>query len=146
MWNWELKSYKNCTDYCECMHVHRIFSYSHVQNILQPHRQSMKLRSMIVNIKTKVLFKFGNLEMMCEELRAKKLWKLYLGYCECVYTHGKFLEYTCRVSHQCHVHCLHHSRLWIQTQEQRYWSDFGACKVWGVQLRPKKLQDMYSID
>ena len=26
----------------------------------QPHRQSMKLRNMIFNIKTKVLFKFGN--------------------------------------------------------------------------------------
>ena len=43
-------------------------SYLHVQNMLQSHRQSMKLRSMIVNIKTKVLFKFGTSEIMCEEV------------------------------------------------------------------------------
>ena len=49
------------------------FSYSNVQNMPQPHRQSMKLRSKIVNIKIKVLFKFGTSEMMCEELRDKKL-------------------------------------------------------------------------
>ena len=49
------------------------FSYLHVQNMLQPHRPSMQLRSMIVNIKTKVLFKFGTSDIMCEELRAKKL-------------------------------------------------------------------------
>ena len=59
------------------MHVHRKFSYAHEQYILQPHRQSTKLRNMIVNITTKVLFKFGTSEMMCEEFRAKKLWKLY---------------------------------------------------------------------
>ena len=33
----------------------------------------MKLRIMTINIKTKVLVKFGTSEMMCVELRAKKL-------------------------------------------------------------------------
>ena len=33
----------------------------------------MKLRIMIISIKTKVLVKFGTSEMMCVELRAKKL-------------------------------------------------------------------------
>ena len=60
------------------MHLHRKFSYSHVQNMLQPHRQLMKLRN--INIKTKVLIKI-NLElhagMMCVELRAKKLRNVY---------------------------------------------------------------------
>ena len=64
----ELKCYKNSTDYCECMH--KIFSYSDVQNNPQSHRQLTKLRNMIVNIKTKVLIKFGTSEMMCEEYRA----------------------------------------------------------------------------
>ena len=36
------------------MHVHRKFSYSHAQNIPQPHRQSKKLRKMNVNIKSMV--------------------------------------------------------------------------------------------
>ena len=33
----------------------------------------MKLRIMIINIKTKVLVEFGTFEMMCVELRTKKL-------------------------------------------------------------------------
>jgi hypothetical protein len=49
-------------------------SYSHVQNIVQPHRQSMKLRNMIISTRIKVLIKFGTPEMICVELRAKKLW------------------------------------------------------------------------
>ena len=68
----ELKCYENCTDYCECIQVHRKFSYSHVQNMPQPHHQMTKLRNMIFNIKTKVLIncKFGTSEMMCEDFRA----------------------------------------------------------------------------
>ena len=41
------------------------------QNMLQPHRQSMKLRNMIISTKIKVLIKFGI------ELRAKKLGDVY---------------------------------------------------------------------
>ena len=33
----------------------------------------MKLRIMTINIKTKVLVEFGTFEMMCVELRTKKL-------------------------------------------------------------------------
>ena len=43
----------------------------------QPHRQSTKLRDMIMNIKTKVLIKFGTSGMLREELRAKKLRNVY---------------------------------------------------------------------
>ena len=31
-------------------------------------------------------------------------------------------------------------------KNKRNWSDFGAQKVWGVQMRSKKLRDMYSTD
>ena len=37
----------------------------------------MKLRIMTISIKTMVLIKFGTSEMMCVELRAKKLSNLY---------------------------------------------------------------------
>ena len=56
---------------------YRKFSYSHVQNMLQPHRQSTKLRKMIVNIKSMVLIKFGTSRILREELRAKKLRNVY---------------------------------------------------------------------
>ena len=46
---------------------------SHVRNTSQPCRQSTKLRRMISSIKTKVVVKFEASEMMCVELRAKKL-------------------------------------------------------------------------
>ena len=48
-------------------------SYSHVENTPQPCRQSTKLRTMIINIKTKIVVKFEASEMMCVELRAQKL-------------------------------------------------------------------------
>jgi hypothetical protein len=51
--------------------IHTKCSYSHVQNIIQTHRQTTKLRNMIISIKTKVLIKFGTSEMTCVELRAK---------------------------------------------------------------------------
>ena len=48
-------------------------SSSHVENTPQPCRQSTKLRTMIIIIKTKIVVKFEASEMMCVELRAKKL-------------------------------------------------------------------------
>ena len=48
-------------------------SSSHVENTPQPCRQSTKLRTMIINIKIKMVVKFEASEMMCVELRAKKL-------------------------------------------------------------------------
>ena len=65
-------------------------------------------------------------------------------YIENIATH-KILILTHR-SHQYHVYCLYHSRLRILTREQSYWSGFGKQKVWGVQMRPQKLQDVYSTD
>ena len=53
--------------------VHVNSSSSCVQNTPQPHRQSMKLNNMIISIKTKVVFKFEASQMMCVELRARKL-------------------------------------------------------------------------
>ena len=43
-----------------------------MQNIPQPHRQSTKLRNMIVNIEIELLIKFGTSGMSCEEFRAQK--------------------------------------------------------------------------
>ena len=51
--------------------------YSHVQNTPQLCRQSTKLRNMTIRIKTKVLIKFEASEMMCVELRGKKLREVY---------------------------------------------------------------------
>ena len=48
-------------------------SSSLVENTPQPCRQSTKLRTMIINIKIKMVVKFEASEMMCVELRAKKL-------------------------------------------------------------------------
>ena len=48
-------------------------SFSHAQNTLQPCHQLMKLRIMTISIETKVLIKFGASEMICVELRGKKL-------------------------------------------------------------------------
>ncbi len=55
------------------MYVYVKCSSSRAPNTLQPHCQLMKLRNMTISIKTKVLIKYGTSEMMCVELRAKKL-------------------------------------------------------------------------
>ena len=75
------------------MHVQGKFSYSHVQNMLQPHHQSTKLRNMIVNIKTEVLIKFGTPEM-CVELRAKKLRNVYQLLWMCVHAGTSWYTHT----------------------------------------------------
>ena len=48
-------------------------SSSHVENTPQPCRQSTKPRTMIINMKTKIVEQFEASGMMCVELRAKKL-------------------------------------------------------------------------
>ena len=48
-------------------------SSSHVKNTPQPCRQSTKLRTMIISVLPKIVVKFEASEMMCVELRAKKL-------------------------------------------------------------------------
>ena len=46
-------------------------SYSHVENTPQTCHQSRKLRTMIINIKTKMVVKLEASGMMCVELRAQ---------------------------------------------------------------------------
>ena len=48
-----------------------IFTCTEYTSTMSP--ELMKLRIMTISIKTKVLIKFGASEMMCVELRAKKL-------------------------------------------------------------------------
>ena len=74
VWNWELYGLL-------WMHMHRKFSYSHIQNMLQPHHQSTKFRNMIVYIKIKVLIKFGTSGTLCE----LKSYEMCTDRCECVY-------------------------------------------------------------
>ena len=64
-----------CVQFAVNVHVYAYVkcSSSHVQNILQPCHQLMKLRIMTICIELKVLIKFGTSEMMCIELRTKRL-------------------------------------------------------------------------
>ena len=60
-------------------------------SIMSP--ELMKLRIMIVSIKTKVLIKFGTSEIMCVDLRAKKLQNMYrfpltYAYVKCSSSHA----------------------------------------------------------
>ena len=60
-------------------------------SIMSP--ELMKLRIMIVSIKTKVLIKFGTSEIMCVDLRAKKLRNMYrfpltYAYVKCSSSHA----------------------------------------------------------
>jgi hypothetical protein len=67
---------------------------------------------MIITIKTKVLIKFGTSEIMCVELRAKKLSNVYrspqvkysyiLLITMCTRTHAEITN--------TYVYCLHHPR------------------------------------
>ena len=63
-----IESQKMCTMY---MHAYVKCSSSHAQNTLQPRHQLAKLRIMMIS--TKKLIKYGNSEIICVELRAKKL-------------------------------------------------------------------------
>ena len=76
----ELKG-KNLRKVYHLPNMWNLISYSHVQNTPQPCRQSTKLRNMTISIKTKVLIKFEASEMMCVELRGKKLRKVYHNIC-----------------------------------------------------------------
>ena len=65
------KSYETCTVCQMCTYVK--CSSSHAQNTLQPCHLLVKLRIMTISLNPKVLVKFGTSEMICVELRAKKL-------------------------------------------------------------------------
>ena len=76
-------------------------SSSHVENTPQPCRQSTKLRIMISSVQAKVVVKFEASELMCIELKAKKLWKVYIllkteGYVNPSFSHVENTPQTCR--------------------------------------------------
>ena len=71
------KSYEICTVCRKRNYAYVKCSSSHAQNTLQPRRQLMKLRIMTISIKIKVLMEFGASEMICIELRAKRLRNKY---------------------------------------------------------------------
>ena len=60
-----------CVPFAVNVYAYVKCSSSHAQSTLQPCHQLMKLRIMTINIKTKVLVKFGTSEMMYVELRTK---------------------------------------------------------------------------
>ena len=60
-----------CISICEML----ILTCTEHTSTMSP--ELMKLRIMTISIKTKVLVKFGTSEMMCVELRAKKLRNVY---------------------------------------------------------------------
>ena len=76
----ELRAKKLCIVYMQFTEHVKLSSSSHTQNTPRPHHQSMKLRTVTNSMKTKVLFKFGASEMMCVELRAKKLYIVYVQF------------------------------------------------------------------
>ena len=57
-------------------------------SIMSP--ELMKLRIMIISIKTKIVVKFGTSEMRCVELRAKNLYEIctVCSKCICIYMTG----------------------------------------------------------
>ena len=88
------------------MHTHccnvRIPS-SHVRNTPQPCCQSTKLRSMISYVKTKIVVKFEASEMMCVELRAKKLRIVYMHiivHMKTPFSHVRNTPKPCRQVHE----------------------------------------------
>ena len=60
---------------CICICEMLFLTCTEHTSIMSP--ELMKLRIIIISIKTKVLVKFGTSEMMCVELRAKKLRNVY---------------------------------------------------------------------
>ena len=62
-----------CTVCSKCICIYVKCSSTLAQNTLQPCHQLVKLRIMTICIELKVLIKFGTSEMMCIELRAKRL-------------------------------------------------------------------------
>ena len=67
------KSYEMCTICSKCISICEMLFLACTEHTSTMSPELMKLRIMIINNKTKVLVKFGTSEMMCVELRAKKL-------------------------------------------------------------------------
>ena len=62
-----------CTVCRKCISICEILFLTCTEYTSTMSPELMKLRIMAINIKTKVLVKFGTSEMMCVELRTKKL-------------------------------------------------------------------------
>ena len=111
-------------------------SSSHVENTPQPCRQFTKLRTMIISIKTKVVVKFEASEMMCVELRAKKLCNVYtLPYTEeYVNSSSSHVENTPQPCRQ-----FTKLRTMIINIKTKIVVKFEASEMMSVELRAKKL-------
>ena len=62
-----------CTVCSKCISICEMLFLTCTEHISTMSPELMKLGIMTINIKTKVLVKFGTFEMMCVELRTKKL-------------------------------------------------------------------------
>ena len=117
-------------------------SFSHVENTPQPCRQSTKLRTMIVNIKTKMVVKFEASEMMSVELRAKKLCNVYTllyteGYVNPSFSHVENTPQPCRQFMKL--------RTMIVNIKTKMVVKFEASEMMSVELRAKKLWNVYTL-
>ena len=117
-------------------------SSSHVENTPQPCRQFTKLRTMIVNIKTKMVVKFEASEMMSVELRAKKLCNVYTllyteGYVNPSFSHVENTPQPCRQFMKL--------RTMIVNIKTKMVVKFEASEMMSVELRAKKLCNVYTL-
>ena len=67
------KSYEMCTVCRKCISICEMLFLTCTEHASTMSPELMKLRIMTISIKTKVLIKFGASELICVELRAKKL-------------------------------------------------------------------------
>ena len=62
-----------CTVCSKCISICEMLFLTCTEHTSTTSPELVKLRIMTINVKTKVLVKFGTSEMMCVELRTKKL-------------------------------------------------------------------------
>ena len=142
VYKWDQKSYKICTDCRECMCKGNSHIHMYRTCMLLPHRQPMKLKSMIVNIKTKVLIKFGTSEMMCVEMRAKKPWNVYRM--SWMYIHGKFSYSHVQNTLQPHRQSTKLKNM-IANIKTKVLIKFGTSEMMCVELRAKMVRNVYRL-
>ena len=122
----------------------RPHAHMYVLNTTPPRHQSTKLRIMTNSIKTKVLTKFGGSEMICVELRPRKLRNVHtLPYLH-VHVKPSF-------SHVLNTHtpppCHQSTKLRILTIsiKTKVLTKFGGSEMICVELRPRKLRCVYTL-
>ena len=103
-------------------------------SIMSP--ELMKLRIMIVSIKTKVLIKFGTSEIMCVDLRAKKLRNMYRFPLTCI---CEMLFFACIKKKVQSCHQLMKFRIMTVSIRLKVLVKFGASEMICVESRAKKL-------